>query len=262
MKTYRYVTLDPTGNITCLVLDAVAAENKPRVTAALMERCEQVGYLEKPRTEEARARLTMMGGEFCGNASMGTAAWLAREDGLAPGEKAGIQLEVSGAENVLKCRITAEKDGFTGEVGMPRALSVERNADGSMTEVRMEGITHLIRTGGELTAKEAEALLLREAEKTEADALGLLQWDREKRFMRPLVWVRKTGTLVWETGCGSGTAAIGAAEALENGNGTTVTEVNQPGGRAEVTVTVKDGRAAEILLKGTVRIREEETVTV
>ena len=64
MKTYRYVTLDPTGNITCLVLDAVTAEDKPRVTAALMERCEQVGYLEKPRTEEARARLTMMGGEL------------------------------------------------------------------------------------------------------------------------------------------------------------------------------------------------------
>ena len=48
MKPVRYVTLDPTGNTTCLVLDPVTEAERPRVTAALMDRCEQVGYLPPP----------------------------------------------------------------------------------------------------------------------------------------------------------------------------------------------------------------------
>ena len=36
MKTYRYVILDPTGNLTCLVLDPVSPEHKAELTRRLL----------------------------------------------------------------------------------------------------------------------------------------------------------------------------------------------------------------------------------
>ena len=53
MKSFRYVRLDPTGNLTCLVLDPVEKAEEPGITARLM------------------------GGEFCGNAAMASACYLA-----------------------------------------------------------------------------------------------------------------------------------------------------------------------------------------
>ncbi len=75
-KEIRYVLLDPTGNLTCLVLDPVEAGERDRVTALLMDRCEQVGYLMPPTAAGARARLQMMGGEFFVNSSRAAAALL------------------------------------------------------------------------------------------------------------------------------------------------------------------------------------------
>ena len=41
MKPVRYVTLDPTGNTTCLVLDPVNEKDRGRVTDLLMRRCDR-----------------------------------------------------------------------------------------------------------------------------------------------------------------------------------------------------------------------------
>ena len=86
MKSYRYVTLDPTGNLTCLVLDPVDPAEEAEVTRQLLGECEQVAYLVPPEKPEAVAGIRLMGGEFCGNAAMAAAAWLAR-DGMAQGEE-------------------------------------------------------------------------------------------------------------------------------------------------------------------------------
>ena len=40
MKKIRYVLLNPTGNLTGLVLDPVSPEDRPRITEALMKGCE------------------------------------------------------------------------------------------------------------------------------------------------------------------------------------------------------------------------------
>ncbi|MBP5727599.1 MAG: hypothetical protein J6Y48_11050, partial [Clostridia bacterium] len=80
MKAYRYVKLDPTGNITCLVLDPVAPEDEKKVTRELLKQCEQVAYLEAPTLPGAVAALRLMGWELCGNAAMAAAALLLREE--------------------------------------------------------------------------------------------------------------------------------------------------------------------------------------
>ena len=91
----QYVVLDPTGNLTCLVLDRTDPEKEKVITARLMGECEQVAYLEAPVESGSRARIRLMGGEFCGNATMAAACYLAARDGLTDAE---FPMDVSGAE--------------------------------------------------------------------------------------------------------------------------------------------------------------------
>ena len=60
MKTYRYVKLDPTGNITCLVLDPADHGDEKTLTRKLLKECEQVAYLEKPSLPGAVAAIRLM----------------------------------------------------------------------------------------------------------------------------------------------------------------------------------------------------------
>lgn len=257
MNGVRYVLLNPTGNLTCLVLDPTDEEKRGEITAELMNRCEQVGYLTPPADPRARARLQMMGGEFCGNASMAAAAWLAREDGLAEGEETTVPLEVSGAEGVIPCRIRKERDGWTGTVDMPPVLGAEDYPlNGRILKgVIFPGMLHLIAAGETFGKEEAEALLPDAAAVLPYPALGLLQWDERTKRMTPLVYVRESGTLVWETACGSGSAAIAAWKALETGKDARIGVV-QPGGVLTAEARLKQGAVDRILLTGFVRIGE------
>ena len=54
MKPVRYVLMNPTGNLTALVISPVQPRERPAVTAALLPRCEQVGYLGVPKTAGSR----------------------------------------------------------------------------------------------------------------------------------------------------------------------------------------------------------------
>ena len=262
MKQVRYVILDPTGNLTALVTDWGGAEDEAEITERLMRESEQVAYLEPPRERGALARIRLMGGEFCGNAAMAAAAWLVR-DRLRAGQAMTVPLEVSGAQGMVFCRVRGLENGFEGTVEMPRVLSVRPAEAGGIpvTEVRMEGITHLIREGTEPLEKEkAEALLTDYAAQSGAEAAGLMDRNPETGFMRPLVYVRGSGTLVWETACGSGTAAVGAAEAWRLGTGTAAEAVAQPGGTLRAEAAAEQGRVTEGRITGKIRIGEEKVL--
>ena len=267
-RGFRYVVLDPTGNLTCLVLDPVAEADRAEVTVRLLNRCEQVGYLVPASDARARARLQMMGGEFCGNATMGTAAFLAERDGLPEGAEKEILLEVSGAGRPLPCRVRREKNGWQGTVAMPRATDIRKIRIGgrNLTAVTMPGIVHLITEERLLDRADAEGLIREAAGQLAEAAIGLLQWEEEKQRMTPLVFVRSAGSLVWETACGSGTAAIAAWKAAEAGANRRV-DVRQPGGvltaEAEVERTGKPGtelKIREIRLTGRIRIGTVEII--
>ncbi len=253
MKEIRYVLLNPTGNLTCLVLDPVSAAERKGITAALMDRCEQVGYLIPPENARAAARLQMMGGEFCGNASMATAVFLAARNGSAPDGE--VLLEVSGAEGLVPCRAERTEAGWAGTVEMPLPRSVQscEIAGEKLAAVRFPGMVHLIRTGPEMRRDGAEALL-RKAEALFAEpAAGLLQWREETGSMIPLVRVRESGTQVWETACGSGAAAIAAWKTVEAGAPVKL-RIRQPGGVLAVETRWSRGAVTGIRLSGHVGI--------
>ncbi len=280
MSAYRYVRLDPTGNITCLVLDPVPGDVEPEVTRRLMAECEQTAYLERAILPGARARIRLMGGEFCGNAAMASAAWLAAQDGIRPGETARVPLEVSGAKGVLDCLVEADGEDYRGTVDMPRVLEIfpvppellfslrdERMPPETggirLTAVRMEGILHLVaESRQELPEQAAEAALRKAASCFGDEALGLLQWNEADCVMRPLVFVRGSGTTVWETGCGSGSAAVGALRAYRRGSGTAVTRVFQPGGVIDAFAEAAGGRIRSVRISGRVRLGPVKRLTL
>ena len=261
MRGYRYVTLDPTGNMTCLVLDPVSPEDEKILTRELLKECEQVAYLEEPVKPGAVAAVRLMGGEFCGNAAMAAAAWLVRDE-LAEGEEKSLLLEMSGTEEPVFCTVRKTADCYEGMVAMPPAREIreETFAGKNYTLVRMDGIVHLIYTGPEMEKQAAEELLKEAAASLPDEAAGLLQWNRETGFLRPLVWVRGSGSLVWENGCGSGSAAVGTAEALRAGNGTLTTEVKQPGGVISVTADAQEGSLLSVRITGKVKLDTETVI--
>ena len=265
MSAVHYVTLDPTGNITCLVTKRPAGADEREITRRLMQECEQVAYLEAPTLPGSRARIRLMGGEFCGNAAMASACFLAVKEGLAPGEEPVYPLEMSGAAGVLACRVRSLADAYEGTVPMPSVREIcPAVCDGvPLTAVAMEGIAHLIWDRQPFPDDAAaEALLRRAAALRPEEAVGLLLWDEAAHRMRPLVLVKGSGTLVWETGCGSGSAAVGAYRAYRNGKGAVRTDVGQPGGVIQVSADFAQPVPANLTITGRVRLGRERVFSL
>lgn len=263
MKSYRYVLLDPTGNITALVLDPADPEDERQLTHELLKQSEQVAYLEPPKKPGAVAAIRLMGGEFCGNAAMASAVWLVRDEAEQDRPKA-LLMEVSGAEDPVHCTVLKTADGFEGTVEMPGIpeIDFETICGIPFTAVRMEGITHLVCDDRTFGKEEAENLLRQIADRLPDEAIGLIQWERAKQYMLPLVFVRGSSSLVWEHGCGSGSAAVGAVEALRNGTGETETQVKQPGGTIRVTAATGNGEILSVKITGQVKPGKETSIEI
>lgn len=261
-----YVKADPTQNMTILVETPVPRGQQQRIASLLMAYnsvfAEQTGFLESPVNPDAQMRLQMMGGEFCGNATMSLAAYLVHKLHPPMDSSHDVCLEVSGAEGLLHCQI-AVKDGFyLGRVQMPVPRKIEEKKlplDGALynvTMVFMPGITHLVVPAGEIPGDKKDfarrAAYAWESFITE-DAFGILLYDGSTGYMDPLVYVRPTRTMVWERGCGSGTAAIGSYLAYTAG-ADAYAEISQPGGVISVRAGWREGAVSQVSIEGQVRI--------
>lgn len=161
-----YTKIDPSGNITLIVDSFVPREYQSRIATLLMERdpeAEQVGFLEVPEDPCCAVRLQMMGGEFCGNATLSAAAVVMGQLGLDAGD---MLIEVSGAPEPVKVTgVMSAPDRFDGEVGMPLPESIYECSflDGfdchTLPLVRFPGICHAIVSAGTLTREKAEAVI-------------------------------------------------------------------------------------------------------
>jgi hypothetical protein len=97
------------------------------------------------------------------------------------------------------------------------------------------GISHAI-LERPLDRDRAEDLVRTWCRDLKTDALGLMLLDRKERTMTPLVYVPAAGTLFWENSCASGTSAVGAGLAEEEGAPLTMS-LAQPGGSLTVEVS-------------------------
>lgn len=249
MKVFhiQYKTFDPTGNRTMIVTTPVDREDQYKAAGGIMDHdrnIEQVAFLEEGN------RLQMMGGEFCGNASLSYAAMLAEESGQ---EQAEYSLEVSGAEDKVSVSVSKSEDGYFGKVSMPLPLEYKMKNFGryKLPLIKFNGISHTIVT--EKIPQALTKMLIREwASKAKADAFGILMCSEDYTEMTPIVFVKSTDTVVVESSCASGTAAVGAYLALERKEPVRL-EIRQPGGTLTVEASVDGDKVSSLTLGGKVQ---------
>lgn len=235
----NYVVLDPTKNITVLVTDNVPKEERGAVTKEIFAAepdCEQVAYLTEPELGGfATDRIDMMGGEFCGNATLGLAAYVARRDGIT--EPCDVEVECSGFDKVITCRIKplGKADAnhkYEGTIEMPVPTKIEY-CD-SHPVIFLPGIAHMIMPADRFSHRQVENNIRDYAGRYDVEAFGILLWDEAEQFMTPCVYVKGSDTVVWEKGCATGSTCIGWHRYKDAGE--KITEVHQPGGMIRLEV--------------------------
>jgi hypothetical protein len=288
------VRADPAGNITIFVLNRIDDPLlRLRAAKALLAepslKAEQVGFailqdsLPDPLADLPPARsgaggqspascwrLEMMGGEFCGNAARSFGLYAARQSGLRG--KQDICIEISGALAPVTVHLDLEASTAEAEIPGPLSSGILELGGRSLPVYFFEGITHVIASGLEPDRDLVRSIL--EAARLSGDArhpagarrtgqgvshaLGVMFYDPARRFMRPLVYVAATESLVFESSCGSGTAALAVhlAGGLSGGDGEDRWEISQPGGVIEARITKRAGKIETIGIGGPVSLGE------
>lgn len=252
--------MNPTGNITALVESNAEISRQPFIAGQIMKKhpeVEQVGFLHfsKAGGKTPPVRLSMSGGEFCGNASMCAAVLYAEEQKGNGSSEEEILLEVSGAQDPVKVRLQEKEDGYrTACVQMPPALGIDkvslcfRDVSEALPVVRMQGISHVIIEEDSRFAflagekKAAEEAVQKWAKEICAEGLGLMFLCGSGREFQltPLVFIPKSRTVFWENSCGSGSCACGIWLSEREGASLHIT-FRQPGGDLRTEGSRKDG---------------------
>lgn len=263
----KYTKFNPSGNITLIVETPVSRESQAAIAAKLMEldsEVEQVGFVESSSSPDALFRLQMMGGEFCGNATISAAALAMSKQDI---DMDNITLEVSGADNVLRVDIERiDESTYKGTVRMPLPESnfdCELLFDGksfTLPVIRMPGICHAIVTG-ELSPAFAEKAISEWCRQLNADALGLMFYNAEEKLLSPLVYVQSTGSTVWESSCASGSCAVAAYESFKAGESSLIS-LKQPGGTLTVESFCMSGALFGLKLTGTIKLCGESSAII
>jgi diaminopimelate epimerase len=242
------------------------------------------GRPSAPAAEGRLWRREMMGGEFCGNAARSFGLYAARQGGLSG--KRDICIEISGAPAPVPVHLDLDASTAEAEIPGPLAAGTLAFEGRPFPAYFFEGITHVIAEG--LEPDRGLVLGLLEAARRAGpprpaghpadtrhlldarhpfdachpldachllDALGVMFYDPARRFMRPAVYVAATESLVFESSCGSGTAALAAylAGGLAGGGRW---EIAQPGGLIEARVKKQAGKIETIGIGGPVSLGE------
>ena len=250
----KYGLWNPTGNRTILVESPVAEADQPGMAARLMAAeptAEQTGFVT---VNDEAVFLRMAGGEFCGNAALSAAACWCRRHGMAPGESTVVPVLIGGSALFAAVTCTGE-NAFACTVEMPRPREIATvTLDGrDYPLVRFSGISHVI-CEASMEKADAEASVRAWCRELQAEAFGLLFWDRAQNAMTPLVYVPGADTLFWESSCASGTAAIGAYAAREMGQPVRM-KLRLPGG----TLGIQATPAGELRLSGATVLEKQQS---
>ncbi len=204
----------------------------------------------------------MAGGEFCGNACMALAAFIAFEKGLKQNDWTEISLEVSGTDQLIQCQVKRNLDEYYCQVTMPIPKQIEQRTisyDGSdlnLIIVRYHEFIHIVIEVEEFskTVREKVQSLAKLLGVTVGDNLiGILLYKSKSDELAPLIYIPHLDSMVWERGCGSGTASLGAYLAWKN-KGEIVAKVGQPGGTMNVVAHYDNEELTSLKIEGSVGI--------
>lgn len=240
----QYYKINPGGNITAIVLGSYEPQRRVEISKIILAQdpeIEQVGFWVEPNNKTSDARVEMMGGEFCGNASR----CLALIAGEASG-KESLVIECSGFPLPINALVTYNASTIT----LPKNVFEKNNTDDGPL-ITMPGIEHLVLN--KIISKQEAEHILQKTGLIQRDAAGVMSLENVDGhiYIRPYVWVKATETLYAETACGSGTLA--AALVLAGENSTAQIEIIQPS-RASFTVIIDE---KTVSLRGPIISREK-----
>jgi len=193
----NYVIYNPAGNITAIVLgDKYSKEEKKKINDEIMKKeneVEQVGFISNKEF-----KLTMAGGEFCGNATRCAIKYYLKEKGK------NIAIKASGTTKILTGGIY--KDNIWVE--MPMNKKIDKISENTYI-AKMDGITHIL-IKNEIPNRE-RAIKIINKYKGDDKAVGCVFIKEYEKGIKidPFVWVKDIDTLFYEKSCGSGTACAG-----------------------------------------------------
>ncbi|TYP76420.1 diaminopimelate epimerase [Paenibacillus methanolicus] len=264
-----FVKCNPTQNMTILVkTDHPEEEHKPiasKIMAYDNVYAEQVGFITKSGRREAAASLQMAGGEFCGNACMALAVYIASmEDGRRLDWKE-IVLEASGTDHLVRCQVRRSADDYQCRISMPVPNKIEQRAiryeglDLDLAIVRYPDFIHIVlevEQFADSARDTAQSLAKLLGVTLGSNVIGILLYKAGTGEMAPLIYVPPLDSLVWERGCGSGTASVGAYLAWKHG-GAIAAPIRQPGGTIHVAAQCDNGEITRLSIEGVVGIVAE-----
>ncbi|MBR6816512.1 MAG: hypothetical protein IKM60_03320 [Clostridia bacterium] len=248
-------TANPAGNITLLVETPVAPAEYHSVANQLMAieqfHCEQVGFITEP-VMGGDIRLEMMGGEFCGNATRCAGFYHAKRSGC----KNSIPVEISGCDHVLQVEV--DHDSAWAEMPLPVSVSATEVMGTPMTAVQFDGIIHLVAETAPFPKSQVDQLLPVLAKQFSSPAVGLLFLENDR--MIPAIYVRETGSLVWENSCASGSAAVACVLASQTSDGIFRQALVQPGGTIKTEVIRRNNRTLSVRIGGEITLSDPVTI--
>lgn len=258
MQMLDIVKADPAGNITIFVLNGQELDAAGRVKAAktlLADKglgAEQVGFVSPPAGEDGLWRLTMMGGEFCGNAARSLGLFAARKMGLHGRRK--FTVDVSGAAHPVAVDVDCDSGDAAAAIPPPAPGALAFDGE-TLPVYRFDGISHVIVEDAppdKSTFFKVKALF--ESRFGKPDALGVMFYDSVKDFLRPAVYVYSSESLVFESSCGSGAAALACHRLSKMNDMDAVIPVKQPGGLITARVITAGGVLEHIWIGGKVTL--------
>lgn len=253
----RVAVAYPSGNTTAIIFDQMSGYGPKALNQQIMQawksqkpdqpEIEQCCTIAKPQDPDAIARIEMFGGEFCGNATR-SALWL-----VADGQRRTGLVEVSGVDRPLIFSVR-DKEVML-EMPLPKDGELVRQVPEGLL-VQLDGIAQLVANKPEQTPRQLLTSLLQQNKYNLAaqPCVGVCFYDQASRKAQFCVWIKEVDTIFDETACGSGTCAIGVAQAWETGRSTTL-DVIQPSGEVINTEAVcKPGGVDASFITGAVKI--------
>ncbi|WP_339146234.1 MULTISPECIES: diaminopimelate epimerase [unclassified Sutcliffiella] len=261
-----FIKFNPTQNMTILIKTNYPIDEYQHIASKIMSYdsvyAEQVGFIQKPISNEAAAHLHMAGGEFCGNACMALAALIASERGLKQNNLTEIILGVSGTEELVLCQVKRFLDVYHCQITMPLPKKLEQRVihfDGSelnVVIVRYHEFIHIVievDDFSEILKEKAQSLAKLLGVTLGSNLIGILLYKLKSDELAPLIYVPHLDSMVWERGCGSGTASLGAYLAWKN-NGEIAVKIRQPGGFINVVANCHERELTSLKIEGCVSI--------
>ncbi|MEN1939354.1 diaminopimelate epimerase [Paenibacillus sp. 102] len=266
IQEIEFIKFNPTQNMTILVKTNHPVNEHKTIATKIMSYdsvyAEQVGFIEESTKYEADAHLQMAGGEFCGNACMALATFIANKKGLQHNDLTEILLEVSGTDELIVCQVRRELEEYYCQVTMPIPKEIEQKTikyegnDLDIVIVNYHESIHIVievEAINEAVRKKAQTLAKSLALTLDTKLIGILLYKSNSNELVPLIYVPHLDSMVWERGCGSGTASLGAYLAWKNQKGV-VAHVRQPGGTITVFAKCHEEELTSLKIEGGVEI--------